>query len=72
MDRTTVHYDTYSNSDTGVTFENCYQICKCMADRGATQEEVDNIKSYFNKYIFRCEMFKFYKIDPKTEDKSNG
>ena len=70
MDRTRVHYDAYS--DAGVTFENCHQIIKCMADRGATKEELDNAKNYFNKYIFRCKMFKIYKADPETEENNDG
>lgn len=68
MDRTSVHYETYSSTDTGVTFENCYQIYRCMADRGATQEELNNIKNYLNKYIFRCEMFKMYKDEVPTPE----
>ena len=68
MDRTSVNYDTYSATDTGITFKNCYQICRYMADRGATQEELNNIKNYFNKYIFRCEIFKIYKDEVPTPE----
>jgi len=68
MDRTSVHYDTYSATDIGITFENCYQIYRCMADRGATQEELNILKDCFNRYIFRSRLFKIYKDEVPTPE----
>ena len=51
MDRTSTNYNACS--DTGITFENTYQIIKFMADRGATQEELNILRDCFNRYIFR-------------------
>lgn len=56
MDRTSTNYNAYS--ETFTTYENAYQLIKSMADRGATKDELDNVKDYFNKYIFRCKLFK--------------
>lgn len=67
MDRTSTDYNACS--DTGITFEKAYQIIICMADRGATKNELDNIKDYFNKYIFRCKLFK---ITLEKEDQTDG
>ena len=67
MDRTSTNYNACS--DTGITFENGYQIIRCMADRGATQEELNNLKDYFNRYVFRCKLFK---ITLEKEEKNDG
>ena len=67
MDRTSTNYNACS--DTGITFENAYKIVISMADRGATKDELDNIKDYFNRYIFRCKLFK---ITLEKEEKNDG
>ena len=70
MDRTSTNYNACS--DTGITFENAYNIIKYMADRGAKQEELNNLKDYFNRYIFRSKLFKIYKTYQETEEKNDG
>lgn len=66
MDRTSTNYNACS--DTGITFENGDKIIKCMAARGATKEEMDNVKDYFNRYIFRCRLFYVYKDEVPTPE----
>ena len=81
MDRTSTNYvamgqntnpdelkECYTD-EPSVTYNECFTIVKYMALRGATKDELDNIKDYFNKYIFKCRLFK---ITTEKEDKNDG